>query len=59
MVEEIVGHMMDALDLARERDKSKEIAMVITKLEEALLWYGAEQHRLRRLNEVHTKSATP
>ncbi len=45
MVEAIMAHMMDALEEARKMKPSREMSLVITKLEEALLWYGAETHR--------------
>lgn len=54
MVEAIMAHMMDALDEARKMKPTREMSLVITKLEEALLWYGAEQHRQRRESEKNS-----
>jgi hypothetical protein len=43
MVPEIVAKMMDALDLAKASPKSREMSLVITKLEEAIMWYNQGQ----------------
>jgi len=33
----------DAIEEAQKQPKSREMSLVITKLEEALLWYGAQK----------------
>lgn len=40
MVEAIMAHMMDAIEEAKKMKPSRELSLVITKLEEAILWYN-------------------
>lgn len=41
MVPALIAHLTDALDEAHKQPKSREMALVITKIEEALHWYHA------------------
>jgi len=43
MVEAIVAHLMDALEEAKKLKPSREVSLVITKIEEAMLWYSQDQ----------------
>lgn len=45
MVDEITGTIMDAIDLLKKQKPSREVSLAITKLEEALMWWKAEQRR--------------
>lgn len=39
MCEQIVNDIMSAIDEAKKMTPTRELSLVITKLEEALLWY--------------------
>jgi hypothetical protein len=50
MVEEIVAHISDAIDAAKAKPATRELSLVITKLEEALLWYKEHVRRASKSN---------
>lgn len=41
MIPALLSHLMNALDEAHKQPKSREMALTITKIEEAIHWYGA------------------
>lgn len=41
MVPELYAKISDALEKAKAEPKSREMSLVITKLEEALMWFNA------------------
>jgi hypothetical protein len=43
MVDEITGMLMAALDLLKKQPPSRQTALAITKVEEALMWWKARQ----------------
>lgn len=43
MVDEITGHLLDALELLKKQTPSRETSLAITKIEEALMWWKARK----------------
>lgn len=43
MVPALYAYITDAIKEAQSLPKTREMSLVITKLEEALLWYGAQK----------------
>jgi len=41
MIPVVLAHLLDALDEAHKQPKSREMSLVITKIEEAIHWYKA------------------
>lgn len=43
MVDEITAHLMDALEALKRMPSDRETALAITKVEEALMWWGKQR----------------